>query len=103
MNRDERRQALVLSRALGRVRQMVETGEHRSAETDRRGPANLRSKSPPCGSDYFAIVDPDTLIEVPDVRSGTLVAVAAFVGNTRLIDNVLLQLREEAVGELRRG
>jgi len=41
--------------------------------------------------DYFEIVDPDTLDPVEDVAQGTLVAVAAFVGTTRLIDNILLE------------
>ena len=40
--------------------------------------------------DYFEIVDPETLDPVEDVSGGALVAVAAFVGSTRLIDNVLL-------------
>jgi pantothenate synthetase len=37
-----------------------------------------------------AIVDPDTLIDISDVRGDALVAVAAFVGTTRLIDNALI-------------
>ena len=102
LNRDERRQALVLSRALRRVRQMVETGEHAPQKLIAEG-LRILEQEPAVRLDYLAIVDPDTLIEVPDVRSGALVAVAAFVGSTRLIDNALLQLREEAVGELRRG
>jgi len=40
--------------------------------------------------DYFEIVDPDTLDPVAEVSGGALVAVAAFLGSTRLIDNVLL-------------
>jgi pantothenate synthetase len=40
--------------------------------------------------DYFEIVDPDSLDAVNDVAKGALVAVAAFVGTTRLIDNILL-------------
>ncbi len=40
--------------------------------------------------DYCRIVDPDTLEDVPDVGHGALVAVAARVGSTRLIDNLLL-------------
>ena len=40
--------------------------------------------------DYISVVDPDTLEDVADVRGGALVAVAAFVGSTRLIDNVVL-------------
>jgi pantoate--beta-alanine ligase len=41
--------------------------------------------------DYFSIVDPETLEDVLEVRAGAaLVAVAAFVGATRLIDNLPL-------------
>jgi pantothenate synthetase len=40
--------------------------------------------------DYLEIVDPDTLDPVDSISSGALVAVAAFVGSTRLIDNILL-------------
>jgi pantoate--beta-alanine ligase len=40
--------------------------------------------------DYFEIVDADTLDSVENISGGALVAVAAFVGGTRLIDNVLL-------------
>jgi pantoate--beta-alanine ligase len=40
--------------------------------------------------DYFEIVDADSLDPVDKVDKGALVAVAAFVGGTRLIDNVVL-------------
>ncbi|MGB7861782.1 MAG: pantoate--beta-alanine ligase, partial [Candidatus Sulfotelmatobacter sp.] len=40
--------------------------------------------------DYFEIVDADNLEPVEKVKSGVVVAVAAFVGTTRLIDNILL-------------
>ena len=40
--------------------------------------------------DYLAIVDANTLLPVGSAESGTLVAVAAYVGNTRLIDNFLV-------------
>ena len=40
--------------------------------------------------DYLEIVDPESLDPVNDVSKGALVAVAAFVGTTRLIDNILL-------------
>ena len=40
--------------------------------------------------DYFRIVDPDTLEDVAGARRGALVAVAARVGATRLIDNLVL-------------
>ena len=40
--------------------------------------------------DYFEIVDPDTLEPVEHIFRPTLIAVAAYVGPTRLIDNVVL-------------
>jgi pantoate--beta-alanine ligase len=41
--------------------------------------------------DYIAAVDPDTLLPIENVGPGALLAVAAYVGNTRLIDNILLE------------
>jgi pantoate--beta-alanine ligase len=40
--------------------------------------------------DYLAVVDADTLLPVERGEAGTLVAVAAYVGTTRLIDNFLV-------------
>jgi len=40
--------------------------------------------------DYFEIVNPENLDAVEDVSRGALVAVAAYVDTTRLIDNILL-------------
>ncbi len=43
--------------------------------------------------DYFEIVDSESLDPVENISRGALVAVAAFVGNTRLIDNIVLNAR----------
>jgi pantoate--beta-alanine ligase len=40
--------------------------------------------------DYLSMVDARTLLPVASVHSGTLMAIAAYVGNTRLIDNFLM-------------
>ena len=40
--------------------------------------------------DYVAVVDPDTLVTPTDSPSRLLIAVAAHLGTTRLIDNVVL-------------
>ncbi len=86
---DEHRGALVLWRSLKEVRQMIEAGEHHSQPLIA---AALRAfeREPAVRLDYFAIVDPETLEDLADVRQGGLIAVAAFVGATRLIDNLLL-------------
>ncbi len=42
----------------------------------------------PIQLDYFTIVDPDTLAEVPIARKGCRVLIAGYLGTTRLIDNL---------------
>src|SRR5580698_3953595 len=86
----QREQALVLQRALARVKKSWEAGERDSAKLMAEGrEEGAEEKS--VRLDYLEIVDPDSLDPVEDVGDGALVAVAAFVGSTRLIDNVLLQ------------
>jgi pantoate--beta-alanine ligase len=42
--------------------------------------------------DYFSIVNPGTLEDIRELDQPALVAVAAYVGRTRLIDNIILEL-----------
>jgi pantoate--beta-alanine ligase len=90
LNPEQRKQALVLHRSLMRVRQLVDEGERNAAQLLEAGRAEFR-REPQVRLDYFEIVNPDTLDPVPDVSTGALVAVAAYVGTTRLIDNALVQ------------
>jgi len=48
------------------------------------------AQEPQVRLDYLEIVDPDTLDPVQQIKQPALVAVAALVGATRLIDNVVL-------------
>jgi pantoate--beta-alanine ligase len=86
---EERKQALVLSRAIKKMEQLMVRGE-RSSQKLIAGAREIFAEEPSVRIDYVSVVDPDTLEDVPDVRGTALAAVAAFVGNTRLIDNVLL-------------
>ena len=85
----QRKQALVLYRALMRVQTLADTGERSAAQLIEAG-KQVMADEPGARLDYFEIVNPDTLEAVDDISRGALVAVAAFVGNTRLIDNVVL-------------
>ena len=87
---EQRRQALVLHRSLRQVEQMVKAGERHAARLAGVGRNELASE-PSVRLDYFEIVNPDTLDPVANVSSGALVAVAAYVGTTRLIDNILIE------------
>jgi len=85
----QRQQALALHRSLEHVRRLVGAGELSAAKLVAAGCAEFAAESA-VRVDYFEIVNPDTLDPVADVSDGALVAVAAFVGTTRLIDNILL-------------
>jgi pantoate--beta-alanine ligase len=92
LNATERKQALVLQRALMRVLHEADKGERNSAKLIETGKGVI-AEEPAARLDYFAIVDPDSLEPVSDLSRGALLAVAAFVGTTRLIDNLLLAPR----------
>ena len=49
------------------------------------------AKVPGVRLDYADVIDPDSLLPVGDTCEGALIAVAAWVGSTRLIDNVLTE------------
>jgi pantoate--beta-alanine ligase len=86
---EQRKRALVLHRSLMRVQELAQAGEREAAKLRAAGRAEVAGESS-VRLDYFEIVDPDTLDPVAEVSGGALVAVAAFVGSTRLIDNILL-------------
>jgi len=88
LSEKERQQALLLHRALQKVEEAVASGEGSSSKLIEAA-GLIFAQEPGVRVDYIAVVDPDTLEDVSDVR-GALVAVAAFVGTTRLIDNILL-------------
>ena len=86
---EQRKQALVLHRSLQRVQQLVDAGERRADRLLAAGHEEFANESA-VRLDYFEIVSPDQLDPLEDVSGGALVVVAAFVGNTRLIDNIFL-------------
>jgi pantoate--beta-alanine ligase len=90
LNPEQRKQALVLHRSLMRVQELANAGERIATTLLDAGRAEF-SREPQVRLDYFEIVNADTLDPVPDISDGALVAVAAYVGTTRLIDNILLQ------------
>jgi pantoate--beta-alanine ligase len=85
----QRKQALVLHRSLQRVQQLAQAGEGDAARLIAAARQEFAREST-VRLDYFEIVNPETLDPVPEISRGALVAVAAFVGTTRLIDNIVL-------------
>jgi pantoate--beta-alanine ligase len=87
----ERRRAVALFRGLCSARAAADAGE-RDAESllARARGAMARIGVEGEGVEYLALVDPDTLEPVPSLDRPALLAVAARIGQTRLIDNLLL-------------
>jgi pantoate--beta-alanine ligase len=84
---DDRFRAAALSRALDRAAALVGAGERNSAVAVAAARGELADEG--LEPEYLAIVDPATLGTVEQIDGPVLVAVAARVGRTRLIDNVL--------------
>jgi pantoate--beta-alanine ligase len=82
-------QALILHRSLMLVKKLVDMGERNTAKLIAAAREEF-GREPSVRLDYLEIVNPDSLDAVQDVQQGGLVAVAAYVGKTRLIDNLVL-------------
>ncbi len=85
----ERAQALALSRAIRTVETLAAGGERRAAELVQAA-QQLFAAEPAIRVDYIELVDWATLEPVETAAPGSLFAVAAWVGATRLIDNTIL-------------
>ncbi|HET7470483.1 MAG TPA: pantoate--beta-alanine ligase [Gemmatimonadales bacterium] len=85
----ERRQAVTLSAALGAAHQAFVAGERRAAALDALVRGRIGAE-PALRLEYLAVVEPRTLTPVETVDAGTVLALAARLGRTRLIDNIIL-------------
>ena len=89
LSAEERRAALVLFWSLGEARRMFENGE-RAASRLRECLLTSIASEPLAELDYAEVVDPDSLEPVERIEGEALVALAVYVGKTRLIDNTIL-------------
>jgi len=85
----ERKSALVLYRSLMEIKNRFDHGERTAANLIAAG-KQLLSKEAGVRPDYLEIVDPSTLEPITSLNKPALVAAAAVVGTTRLIDNIVL-------------
>jgi pantoate--beta-alanine ligase len=86
---EERKRARVLNRAIRRVEALVAEGE-RSGSSLIDAAREVFAEEPEVRVDYIELVDWETLWPVLTAAPGTLFAVAAWVGSTRLIDNTIV-------------
>jgi len=85
----DREQALGLSRALGAAAAAFASGERGAAALERVMRGGL-AVHPGVEVEYIAVADPRTLEPVARTEDDTVILIAARVGSTRLIDNVIL-------------
>jgi pantoate--beta-alanine ligase len=90
LDAQQRKSALGLYRSVTAVQGRFDRGERNSHALIEAGKQTFTHEAL-VRLDYFEIVDPETLDPVDDLSGGGLVAVAAFVGNVRLIDNIVLR------------
>jgi pantoate--beta-alanine ligase len=89
LNAEERRAATVLFRSLEQARRMFDEGE-RNAASIREHVLRTLASEPLARLDYAEVVDPGSLEPIERIEGQTLVALAVYVGRTRLIDNMTL-------------
>jgi len=86
---EERQAALVLSKALGRAKELFDDGV-RNADPIRSAMNDLLGAEPLARVDYVSVADTETLQELETIAGNALVSLAVRIGKTRLIDNVKL-------------
>ncbi len=87
---EERKSALYISKALFRAKQMFENGEKDPVKVIDEIRKIISSQPHVKEIQYVEIVDPEKLTPKKSLEKGDVIAVAVFVGNTRLIDNIKL-------------
>ncbi len=86
---EQRTRATILHRALDAAAGLHAQGE-RNAQALIATMLQMLASEPTVVVEYAAVVDPDTLLPLAETTRGALIAVAARLGETRLIDNHLL-------------
>ncbi|MDN5345183.1 MAG: pantoate--beta-alanine ligase [Clostridia bacterium] len=89
----QRRSALALYRALNLGADLIRRGERR-AKTVWEAMTREILSYPETRVDYVAVCDADTLEPLLEIKGRVLLALAVWVGNTRLIDNLTLEVKD---------
>ena len=93
MSNSERREALLIREALDKGLEMIREGTH-SVSGIRDELGRILRKGKHVFVDYIEIVDEKNLSPVERLDNDVILAIAVFVGKTRLIDNEIIRVRE---------
>lgn len=90
LNPEERKAALVLSKAVGLGQELIQKGE-RNADVIVEKMKQLIEEEPLAKIDYVRAVDAISIQPVAEIKGTVLVAMAVYIGKTRLIDNFIYE------------
>ena len=90
LSAEERKAALVLSRAVKLGQELVRNGE-KNADVIVNAMRALIQQEPLARIDYVSAVDGLTMLPVHEINGGELIAMAVYIGKTRLIDNISVE------------
>lgn len=93
LDSEERKAAVGLFRSLRQAEQMIKDGEKNPRRIIQRMKQIIHSE-PLAGMDYIEIVDLENLDPLDKIEGDVLVALAVFIGKIRLIDNLIVNLKE---------
>lgn len=85
----ERQAALILSQSLQVGKALIEQGET-DATVVKKAISDKIATEPLARIDYVDVVDFDTITPIEQIKGNTLVAIAVYIGKTRLIDNFII-------------
>lgn len=89
LSTEERQAALILSKSLAKGREAIEAGELSVSKIIDIIEQNLHTE-PLARVDYVEVVDFENIQRVETIGRETLIAIAVFIGKTRLIDNIII-------------
>lgn len=91
LNEEERKAALVLSKAIFHGEELMKNGE-RDADTVLTAMRQMIEAEPLAKIDYVEMVDADNIETITKAEGRVLVAMAVYIGTTRLIDNFIITM-----------
>ncbi|SHI81512.1 pantothenate synthetase [Dethiosulfatibacter aminovorans DSM 17477] len=91
LNEKERQQATILNKSLNEAVNKVKEGERSSLEIVEGIRSTINSMDL-ANIDYVEIVDTETMQQIDEIKNKVLIAIAVKFGNTRLIDNRILEV-----------
>ena len=97
LNQEERQAVLILSRTIFLGEKLVKEGMRNAAELKEAMETSIHAE-PLAKIDYVEVVSMDTIEKLEVIKGSVLVAIAVYIGKTRLIDNFIMEVQDADTG-----